>query len=581
MKSILVLGPALLGSVCLASSQERTVPRVLKHSDVVFMYQASPQTYTDYGATVLAWGGQPTPRSLEEAKGIKFFGSVGMVTEFARFHERFPQTYEQGLCRDVDGNPVKVPWLTDHQHKGIPYWWCCTQQPTFREYLQERIVQTVRAGADGVHIDDHMGTAGGLWLGLCFCDRCIDRFRAYLQSIPADVLKGFEVGSPKDFNFRDAVRQWQAAGGPEKRKVTQHPLWSHWTIYQCRAAAAFMEELRELAAKTAGRPVPMGANAGLLWPQHLCDYRTLDLFSAETDHHAEGRRFSDLPLVAYRMADALQRPYAATASGGDWAFVKEHNLPGLVRGWIALSYAAGHCFMAPHRQWCYTPQKGTHWYQGPAEKFAPLYQFVRRQAELLEDYEGYADLGIVLPHRAYAKNPGRWFDICNQLAAANLAYRLLVAGDEIVNHPLAAADLASCAALLIPEKDEFLPADGQLIREHTRQRRVFHTVSEVLTTLRPAVQAQAESTVRVLPRVKPGSAVIHLLNYNYDPERDDVVSAEKVRLQVDLKLLGVSKATTGRFIVPETEPVSLPVKDGTVEVPKLGLWGILVLEPPH
>ena len=56
--------------------------------------------------------------------------------------------------------------------------------------------------------------------------------------------------------------------------------------------------------------------AGLLWPRHLADYQALDLFSAETDHHAAGRRFTDQPLVAYRLAESVQRPYAATASGG-------------------------------------------------------------------------------------------------------------------------------------------------------------------------------------------------------------------------------------------------------------------------
>ena len=60
----------------------------------------------------------------------------------------------------------------------------------------------------------------------------------------------------------------------------------------------------------------VGANAGLLWPRHLADYQALDLFSAETDHHAAGRRFTAQPLVAYRLAEAVERPYAATASGG-------------------------------------------------------------------------------------------------------------------------------------------------------------------------------------------------------------------------------------------------------------------------
>jgi hypothetical protein len=38
------------------------------------------------------------------------------------------------------------------------------------------------------------------------------------------------------------------------------------------------------------------------------------------------RHFSDGPLVAYRLADAVGRPLASTGSGGDWAFIKEQNL---------------------------------------------------------------------------------------------------------------------------------------------------------------------------------------------------------------------------------------------------------------
>ena len=464
---------------------------VLERSDVVFMYQSDAKTYAEYGATVLAWGGKPTPKSLEQAAGVKFFGSVGLVTEFSRYHERFPQTYEQGLCRDVNGQPVKVPWLTDHQHQGIPYWWCCTQQPLFRQYLRERVIETVNAGAYGVHIDDHLGTAGGLWLGLCFCERCVEGFRAHLRTLPAAELQRLGIAHPERDDFRAIVKQWMAGDEAQKRQPTQHPLWPQWTTYQCRAAAALMQELHDLAAQTAGRPIPMGANAGLLWPRHLCDYQTLDLFSAETDHHASARRLSDAPLFAYRLADAVNRPYAATASGHDWAFIKEQNLPGLVCGWIALVLCGG---PLPHGA---APPMVLHAGErhalvpGPGGKFAPLYQFVRRHAALFDGYENFADLAVVLPHRAFLKNPNRWFELCHQLAATNLSYRLLLAGDEIVDHPLAATDFKTSATFVIPDVTELLPADRQLVEEHTRNKRVFATGPEAVAAVRPAVQVTA------------------------------------------------------------------------------------------
>jgi hypothetical protein len=308
----------------------------------------------------------------------------------------------------------------------------------------------------------------------------------------------------------------------------------------------------------------------------LADYQALDLFSAETDHHAAGRRFTDQPLVAYRLAEAVQRPYAATASGGDWAFVKEHQLPGLVRGWVALSYAAGQNFMAPHRQWCYTPEKGTHWYGGPAEKFAPLYRFVRANARCFDGYDTYADVAVVLPHRSFLKNPRRWFDLCNQLAAANASYRLLLAGDELVEHPLTAEALKACPVLLIPERGEFLPGDRLLVEQRAEKRHVYASVSELLESIRPAVRTQAAGVVRALPRVGRGSAVVHLLNYAYDAACDDVQPLTGVRVQLDLQALGVPGAVACRFLAPDMAPQPLEVNRGAVVVPRLDLWGLLL-----
>src|SRR5262245_35463106 len=358
MKALAILLPALT----LTPLAHAQMP-VLTHSDVVFMYEAAPEIYHDYEATMVAWGGGNAKTSeRENANHIKKFGSVGMVTEFARYYERFPDVYEQGLCKDLKGQPFKVPWLTDHSHKGIPFWWCCTRQPIFRQYLKERVTETVRSGVDGVHIDDHLGTAGALWLGACFCDRCVAGFPEFLKA--SIISKHPEVGD--HFDYRSVRQEWlQERPG---RTFQQHPLWPEWRAYQLRGAAEFMHELKELAAKTAGHAIPMGANAGLLWGPHLNDYKTLDLFSAEIDHHAAGQRFSQTPIAAYRMADAVGRPLASTASGGDWAFIKEKNLPGLVQNWIALGFACGHSLMVPNRQWCYTAEKGTHWYEGPKEK---------------------------------------------------------------------------------------------------------------------------------------------------------------------------------------------------------------------
>lgn len=571
MKTVAILTWGLVP--VLASDLSAPLP-VLKRSDVVFMYQAGRQTYEDYGATVLAWGGKPTAKSLEEAKGLKFFGSVGMVTEFGRYYERFPQDYELGLCRDVEGKPYKVPWLTDHQHKGVPFWWCCTRQPRFRQYLAERVVETVKAGAHGVHIDDHLGTAGGIWEGGCFCGRCVAEFPDYLKSLPPEELDRIKVHDPGSFNYREVMHDWLKEN--PGRKPTAHPLWNHWRIYQLRGAAQLMAELRELAAQTADHPVPIGANACLLWGPHLADYQSLDLFSAEIPHHAEARRFSDAPLVAYRLADAVTRPLASTASGGDWAFIKEQNLPGLVRGWIALSYAAGHGLMAPNRQWCHTPQKGTHWYDGPKEKFAPLYRFVRQNAALFDGYESHADLTVAFAQRTFDRDANTVINRCNQLAAANISYRLALGGNEVVDHPLPAEVLRQATSLLALEVPEFSALD-QAVLAAAKPARRFDNVEQALANIVPAVRVEAARTIRVFGRVQPGAAVVHLVNWDYQPANDNIQPIKDVRLRLDLAALGIPGATEARLFAPGAEPISLSVQDASVMIPELGLWGVIAL----
>ncbi len=136
-------------------------------------------------------------------------------------------------------------------------------------------------------------------------------------------------------------------------------------------------------AEYAARYAASATVAGLLTPvSHAGRFNTISC--AVGFHVGEGRWLrNDRYMDDYtRSQYAHGRPYIGEyldevtgdwISGGDWAFVKEHNVPGLVRGWVALSYAAGHCFMVPHRQWCYTPERGTHWYQGPlVRRFDPV-----------------------------------------------------------------------------------------------------------------------------------------------------------------------------------------------------------------
>ncbi len=558
---------------------------VLQRSAVPFMYPASQEVYRAYGATILCWGGGADKAAVARAHevGVTYFASVGMVTEFSRYYERFPDSYEVALCRDVDGKPLKVPWLTDHQHKGIPYWWCCTNQPQFRQYLEERVAATAAAGVDGLHIDDHLGTAGCVSIGGCFCDRCVTAFREYLQALPKAQRQTLKLGDLTVFDYRQHILNWQAAQGGAQTKPWQRPLWNEWQSFHLKAAAAFMQELKQHAAKVAGRPLPMGANAGILWYPHLVDYQALDIFVAEIDHQGESERFSTTPLFAYRLAEAMGRPLAATASGGDWAFVKEHELDGLVRSWIAQAYAAGQYLMAPHHQWCYTPQKGTHWYEGPQESYAPLYRFVRDHADLFDGYQTLAEVGLVYSFGGVRRDRTPLMKAVDLLVAANVSFRMVVAGDDLLDHPLPPDELA-LPALIAVEPLSLTPEDQALLDSEAAKGRVYSTVDAALADIKSAASVQdaagiaLSDRVHVFPRLKPGApAVVHLINWDYDRQADDVRPARDLRLVVRPEALRLKSVSEATLFAPGADPQRLQVQGNTITVPNLGLWGVLRL----
>jgi len=561
---------------------------VLKHSDVVFMSGAEEDVYRQYGATVLAWGGTPTPEGLAAAKeaGVTYFGSVGMVTEFARFIDEFPG-YEEAVCIDVEGNRLKVPWLWDHQHNGVPAYWFCTNQPIFREYLRRRVVETVTKGADGVHVDDHLGTAGNSWLGGCYCGKCMEGFRAHAaEHCTGEELAAAGVTDAATLDYRAVVLSYLAAHPDEKEKRWQWPLAHHFAAFESQAAAAFMMELRTLAAETAGRPVPFSANAGVPSIAHLSDHEALDFLSCEVDQAGATRQAGDGVAFAYRMADAVGRPVAATASGWDWAMICEENREALVRTWIAQAYAMGHYFMTPHYQWCYTQEKGTHWYKGPAEEYAWLFQFVRSHADLLDGYEMVAPVGVLVSAADYRAGRGEPEAAAAELVRAGVPFRVVLAGDDMLESGLYAQHLAACQVLVAAATQRPAPGDAALIDDAVAAgtlRRVADTAGIVADPSLRIEVLDAEN-VWAVPRVRTSGqgapGVIHVVNRRYDAEVDATVP-QSLRLRFAPALLGLAGVTEAVLHLPGADPLSLKVgHDGELvelALPEVGLWSIVEL----
>jgi hypothetical protein len=563
----------------------------LRRSDVVFMYD-DPKQYEAYGCTVLGWAGSADPRRVEaaHAKGVRLFcSSVGFLTEFSRVIDFSRDDFLDAACRDFEGKPFVVPWLWDHKYKEQPAWWWCTNSPLYRRYLESRIERMMKAPLDGLHIDDYRGTSGAVtWRSAGFCRHCMAGFREYLQrNVPKEKLVALGITDLAKFDYRQFLVDRGVTPEQYRKERGTLPLAAEFLDFQVKADNAYVAQYRKRAEELRGQPLALCVNSNITDPHALMIAPQLTFFCCEVGHDAAARKLPLGPVYAYKLADGVRRPVASTASGQDWAYVAEHKVPGLVRTWIALSYAMGHHFMAPHRQWCYTEKKGTHWYTGPAEEYAYLYQFVRQNARLLDGYEAAAPVAVVYDNAARRRGRADIKPICTALADKNIPFTVVAAGDDWLDYRLDPERLKTFKAVILA--GEFAGDDAQrkaIEQARTAGRLVRWPDAKRLEELVPApVTVEGTSDVLAVPRAIPGDAsaplVLHLVNRRYDGRKDAMIPQGNFTLRLRSNLLAGRKFTKAVLHAPKTPAQTLEVRTHQgqiiVGVPGLVLWGIVEL----
>ena len=565
----------------------------LRRSDVVFMYD-NPARYESYGCTVLGWAGRADAAHIEKAHalGVRLFTtSIGFRTE-GRGVMDFTAEFLDAACKDLAGKPIVVPWLWDHRYKGHPYYWWCTNSPQFRRYLDDRLRRVMAARPDGLHIDDYTGTAGCVtWLGGCFCPHCMAAFRQYLAgNLPKQSLAELGIADVEKFDYGKFLT---ARGETAEKYVSRRgslPLAREFYDFQLRAVTQFVAEYARRAAELRGKPIAFSVNSHLTDPSQLAIAPYVTYFCCEVDHQASRGRLPGHPIYVYKLADGLARPVAATASGQDWAFINQHNKSGLVRLWVALSYAFGHNFMAPHRQWCYTKEKGTHWYDGPTEQYAWLYQFIRRHAALLDEYEAVAPLAVVYDNAARRQNRANIEPICIALAEQNVPFTVVVSGDDwLKGFRLEPQRLAGFRAVGVPQDHPALnKADApewlNTLRENNRLL-VWPDQTALEKLVGRPVSVDGSDRVLVVPRIVPGNpkapAVVHLVNRAYQLQDDSMEKQKHFTVRLRMDLFPGRQFRQAVLHAPQTDPLRLPVSSDNAAVvfktPALELWAIVEL----
>jgi hypothetical protein len=371
--------------------------RSLYHDDVVFLSPAADfSSYVKYGATVVASGGIHSSDYINKLKqqGLHVGGTVWCLTAPGHDLHANPDL-AAATARDITGEPIAIPWIAPDSHSNAPAVFGCVNHPAFRAYMRRKVCDAMAGGADGLHVDEHLGSAAAaLSLGGCFCDFCVAGFAAYCaQRQNQELLRTAKVSSFENFNYRSFVKTYAPTRDQYISLKGAIPLHAEFVDFQLGCAADNVASLGRLAQDVAAGPVSLSANVCLPGLEHTVVVPQLTYCTGEIDHNAaQGGMGLGTAVSAYRMAETLRIPMAATATPRDWAFVNSQNAEQLVCLWIALAYACGQRFMAPNRMLCAAPNGSSQWFCGSAATFSPLYSFVKKHGFLLNDFSAAGPL---------------------------------------------------------------------------------------------------------------------------------------------------------------------------------------------
>jgi len=559
------------------------VPK-LAASEVIGMYAGTEQWWRLFGYNRIAWGGGPRDETeldtfrrkvrLAQESGIRYSASLDFVTRFRDFMDDEPN-WAEARCVDLASRPILVPWLAVNEYPdGKKAWWFCTNHPLYRRWLKRQAKLVAGVEADGLHIDDYLGTAACASVGGCFCEHCMNGFREYVRS-----EKGDRVGV--DFHYGRFLRGFgvkpQLLVG-EKRFAL--PLAVDFMKFQLASVNSFVRELQSIAAP--GEASLLTANGWLPYAEHTFFADSLHAFVCELEWEAAEARIPGRPILCHKAAETLERPAIVTASGWDWAYVLAENKPGVARLWIAASYALGGFFMVPGpRQWAWTEEKGTHWYEPEAENFTDLYRFIRMHRDLFDGYRAVAPVALLYELRfgnsaamAEAEN------LCLELTRRSVPFAVELSGDGFLAPPATPERLKKYGLVIYPESIDRERNSEWLEDPDLAARCMTFSGEDVDRVLPWSARMVPERALWFFPRRRPGSVVVHILNPNYDAGSDAVRAVERSDIFLPRPVVGDWRKCT--LFAPDGPVRQLRItssREGLwISLPRVGLWAVLKLE---
>ncbi len=230
----------------------------------------------------------------------------------------------QGRILNKSGQKVTASWMRTWES-----WWGCVNHPEFQEIWKKHLKAVVESGASSIQVD---GPAmnylfiRNLWEDVCYCEYCVKK---------------------------------AAALGKQPNEIQQ------------QSVSEFYAYMKKYASDIAGHPIPFSCN-NFEGDWELFPFSDFDFGVAEI---GERRANPEYLYATIKEGKKL---------GKAQVFTFAHERDWLVQKMIAATYACGGSMIVPWDVW-QTGIKDR--YFGKPKQYAPLYAFVRANAQWLDGYE--------------------------------------------------------------------------------------------------------------------------------------------------------------------------------------------------
>ena len=380
------------------------------------------------------------------------------------------------------------------------------------------------------------------------------------------------------------------------------PLNAQCKRFQLDYSLKTCEELFQQGEKIKGKPLQRSVNSSLASAESLWIYPAITYFSGEVPHGLENMHENLTPIWCFKLANMVDRMHVCTATGGDWASTVLDNRRDAVRSWIAQAYAFGNIFMVPYHVWCYSPSKGTHWYDTDEDDYAFLYRFIQENKVLFDGYKMQAPVALLYDFKQHMDAKYEQKRVAEWLAENGIQFDLAAVNAEEIKIKFDKKKLESYKLIIAPEplglKGEDKKAatgwaaKGKLILMDPELDFSNQTL-EKLKEYRIEVSNRAKvlATAQTIPGKAETPVVIHIVNKNYNYKQNKLHKQKNIKISFHESLFDRSLSNKAILYTPiqgdgkslgatEKQAITLSKKNGIINVtiPSLEIWGVLKIE---